>query len=167
MSFGDTYKEEVLQSRRTRSQRAGFWAKVVSFVLMIVVAATLRSEPELRHALIAAGTDGVLSVTGRQSTSAPVSTPTALPHSAGLEGLTRQIDQNGTTGLVAPFVTPPPENGIKINRLGRDGTAGPRFKSVTPINTAQDTAPQPTQDAEAQEAAETLGRLLQNFNVGG
>lgn len=62
MSFRDVYSNEVLESRRARSQRARFWGKVVSIVLMLTVAVTLRTEPQLRSALVSAAMAGALQV---------------------------------------------------------------------------------------------------------
>ncbi|MBD3664228.1 hypothetical protein [Sulfitobacter aestuariivivens] len=70
MTLAYTYREQVRVSRQDRSRRAFFWAKVVSFVLMITVAATLRADPELRRVLINAGMDAVsrvMQVSGQQS----------------------------------------------------------------------------------------------------
>ncbi|MGC1503094.1 MAG: hypothetical protein WA782_03035 [Sulfitobacter sp.] len=85
MSFRDIYSNEVLESRRTRSQRARFWGKIVSILLMLTVAVTLRTEPQLRGALISAAMAGAMHVTGR---SVPASSPdvpvafAAPPHSS-------------------------------------------------------------------------------------
>lgn len=63
--FSDIYRAEVMQSRRDRSRRAFFWARIVGLALMLTIGATLRSEPELRSALARAGMDGVMAVAGR------------------------------------------------------------------------------------------------------
>lgn len=177
MSFSDTYKEEVLQSRRTRSQRAGFWAKVVSFVLMIMVAATLRSEPELRQAVVAAGTDTVLKVTGRDAQTATSFSPSARlgqgtqqSSPAILDALSKQIEGVSKVGQIEPFVKPQ-ENRIKVNRGGQLNGNGPRFTSVLPRDASGDmqgTSPQSPspQSPDAAEAANALGRMLKDFNIG-
>lgn len=63
--FSEIYRTEVLQSRRDRSRRAFFWARIVGLALMLTIGATLRSEPELRSALARAGMDAVMTVAGR------------------------------------------------------------------------------------------------------
>jgi hypothetical protein len=112
MSFRDTYSNEVLESRRTRSQRARFWGKVVSIVLMVTVAVTLRTEPQLRSALVSAAMAGVMQVTGR---SVPASSPDfttafqAIPvATSAAEGSKRVRDK------------------IKINRPGSNVDTVPR-----------------------------------------
>ena len=66
--FNEIYQTEVLQSRRDRSRRAFFWAKLLSLALMLTIGATLRSEPELRRALANAGMDAVMAMaSGQQS----------------------------------------------------------------------------------------------------
>lgn len=65
MDFRRTYHAEVLQSRRDRARRAIFWSRATGVLLMITVAATLRSEPELRRVLADAGINAMLKVTGR------------------------------------------------------------------------------------------------------
>lgn len=103
MSFADTYGHEVLESRRTRSQRAGFWAKLVSLMLMVLVAVTLRSEPELRRALIEASITAGMQITGR---AAPQTRSTGA----------------GTFVSAAPATSAPPRSStglrdrIKVNR---------------------------------------------------
>ncbi|MFY0646769.1 hypothetical protein [Sulfitobacter geojensis] len=108
MSFRDVYSNEVLESRRARSQRARFWGKVVSIVLMLTVAVTLRTEPQLRSALVSAAMAGAMQVTGR---SVPATSPDFTAASAN---------------------TPPPASGtrvrdrIKINRPGSGADAAPQ-----------------------------------------
>lgn len=53
------YRDAILQSRCDRSRRALFLAKLVGLLLMIMVGATLRSEPALRNALLFAAMDAV------------------------------------------------------------------------------------------------------------
>ncbi len=66
MSFAGTYHEEVIASRRDRSRRAFFWAKVTSIALMLTIAVALRAEPELRRVLMGAGMEAVQSFAGPQ-----------------------------------------------------------------------------------------------------
>ncbi|WP_386625464.1 hypothetical protein [Sulfitobacter geojensis] len=112
MSFRDIYSNEVLESRLARSQRARFWGKVVSIVLMLTVAVTLRTEPQLRSALVSAAMAGAMQVTGR---SVPATSP----------DLTAAFQ-------AVPANTPPPASGtrvrdrIKINRPGSGADAAPQ-----------------------------------------
>lgn len=69
MSFAGTYHEEVLASRRDRSRRAFFWAKVTSILLMLTIAVTLRVEPDLRRLILTAGTDAIMRGAGANETS--------------------------------------------------------------------------------------------------
>ena len=132
MSFADTYTHEVLQSRRDRSRRAFFWARIVGLVLMITIGATLRADPELRAVLMRAGMDGVSKMANLQGGTQPQ--------------FARQLQ---TTQLQsAPFQTAPvgsqrPKPRIKINRPGSEPTTRP--------------APTPQ---ETNALAQQLGRLL-------
>lgn len=110
MSFREIYANEVLEQRRTRAQRARFWGKVVSLVLMLTIAVTLRTEPQLRRALISAAMAGAMQVTGR---SVPAATPD-LP----------ERFQDGFQAMSARTPAPAPANStgirdrIKVNRPG-------------------------------------------------
>lgn len=79
MSFADIYNHQVFESRRTRSQRAQFWARVVSLALMLMVGVVLRTEPDLRRALAEAGMSAVMQVTGRSTALAAAQDPAADP----------------------------------------------------------------------------------------
>ena len=68
MTFRETYRSEVNESRRDRSRRACFWAKVVSIVLMVTIGATLRAEPQLRAALASVAMNTVLRLAGTEAT---------------------------------------------------------------------------------------------------
>ncbi len=59
MGFAEIYRNEVLQSRRDRARRAFFWARLIGLVLMVTVAAALRSEPGLTRQLMLAAMDAV------------------------------------------------------------------------------------------------------------
>lgn len=116
MSFRDVYSNEVLESRRARSQRARFWGKVVSIVLMLTVAVTLRTEPQLRGALVSAAMAGAMQLTGR---SVPATSP------------------NFTAAFQAnPADTPLPASDtrvrdrIKINRPVSDANTAPQQVDV-------------------------------------
>lgn len=78
IEFREIYRTEVLQSRRDRSRRAFFWARITGLTLLLTIGATLRSEPELRNAIAGAGMDAVMLIAGRSSTAPRVSPePTA------------------------------------------------------------------------------------------
>ncbi|MCX7558947.1 hypothetical protein OS190_05155 [Sulfitobacter sp. F26204] len=87
MSFAETYGQQVLESRRTRSQRAHLGAKIVSLLLMLLVAVTLRTEPELRSALLEAAMEAAMKATGRDRPppAASNAAPFAGTMSAGTE----------------------------------------------------------------------------------
>ncbi|WP_281991355.1 hypothetical protein [Sulfitobacter geojensis] len=116
MSFRDVYSNEVLESRRARSQRARFWGKVVSIVLMLTVAVTLRTEPQLRSALVSAAMAGAMQLTGR---SVPATSP---DFTAAFQAI--------------PADTPLPASDtrvrdrIKINRPGSDANTAPQQVDV-------------------------------------
>lgn len=113
MSFQETYRSEVLQSRRHRSRRAHFWARFFGLILLLTVGATLRSEPELRRALAGAGMDAVMAVAGRV-----VPGPQA-PQGAKVEQISNL-----------------PTSRIKVNRFKAD-TANPD-QAIDPQALAQD-----------------------------
>ncbi|AXI41262.1 hypothetical protein [Sulfitobacter sp. SK011] len=85
MSFKETYRSEVLQSRRDRSRRAFFWGRILGLALMLTIGAILRSEPELRRALAGAGMDAIMAVAGArqapQQVAQATQSPTSLPKS--------------------------------------------------------------------------------------
>jgi hypothetical protein len=91
MDFKETYRTEVMQSRRDRSRRAFFWARFFGLALMLTIGATLRSEPELRKALASAGMDAVMAVAGRT--------------------------QNSQTAALAPQSASLPKSHFKVNRF--------------------------------------------------
>lgn len=125
MSFSDTYRHEVYLSRKDRSRRALFWAKVISFVLMVTIGATLRAEPELRRVLMDAGMDAVTSFANlnKPDTAGTVSASAARDVSWG---------QNDDPTLAAPRV---PVSGVKVNRFGSATAAhetGQSLPAITP-----------------------------------
>ncbi len=83
MSFSETYHAEVLQSRRDRSRRAMFWARILGLVLVLTIGAILRSEPALRSALADVGMTAIMRVTGngasQQAATQAAPTTSALP----------------------------------------------------------------------------------------
>lgn len=74
MSFADTYREQVVQSRQDRARKALFLSRIVGVILMIAIAFVLRVEPALRTAIAEAGMDLMTQMTGR---AAPVQTAAA------------------------------------------------------------------------------------------
>lgn len=175
MSFAEVYSEEVIETRRIRAQRARFWARIVSLLLMITVAATLHSEPRLRAALFSAAIDGLLSFNRTEAATFETSTPPLgnAPHPAadheGLMELLKQL-QPGNLGSAAPSQSAPeasahPRDTVKVNRFG-DSPFGPEpsFKRVGPkvesSPALQDPPPLP------KETELDFGKLLQRFTGG-
>ena len=119
MSFSETYRAEVLQSRRDRSRRAFFWSRILGLVLMITIAVALRTEPDLRRAISSAAMDGVARLAG-------------LDRSGGtdVQGGTA-FAQNSRQGVLRPQASPfnpanpqpgagarLPASKVKVNRPG-------------------------------------------------
>lgn len=160
MSFEETYQAEVLQSRRTRSQRAHFWAKITGFVLMLTIGVTLRSEPEFRKAIIEAGMDGVMAVSGRTASST-VDQP-KLPH------LPQTLATSAPSGAAANATDPNnrvrarPRDAVPVNRFGTQLQNGSQIKSILQPGAAAPTGP----TADPTGMASDLGRLLQNISPG-
>ncbi|MGC1495574.1 MAG: hypothetical protein WA790_07185 [Sulfitobacter sp.] len=92
ISLSEIYRHEVLQSRRDRSRRAFFWARVMGLVLMVTIGATLRSEPELRSAIARAGMDAIVAASGST--------------------------QPTQTAALAPDNSTLPKSRVKVNRFG-------------------------------------------------
>ncbi|OAN80658.1 hypothetical protein A8B82_01030 [Sulfitobacter sp. EhC04] len=107
MDFAETYRHEVIQSRRDRSRRALFWSRIVGILLVLTIAAILRVEPELRRALAIAGSDAIIAVMGR---STPDTAQAALPQ--GAQGTQIQVSAR-------------PRDRVKVNRPGQTPTAQP------------------------------------------
>ncbi|MEM6304678.1 MAG: hypothetical protein AAF744_08160 [Pseudomonadota bacterium] len=105
MSFTDTYQEEIIASRRDRSRRAFFWAKITSLLLVITIGVTLRAEPELRRLLMSAGMDTI----------------------AGFADLSAPIPVQGTERAVAKTAPEPrlSRDQIRINRPGSANAYSP------------------------------------------
>ncbi len=95
MAFEDIYRSEVLQSRRDRSRRSLFWARVLGIMLMLTIGLTLRSEPDLRRALMEAGMNGIARIAGRDS-------GTQVPQPAALGGLRDRVKVNRHLGGATP-----------------------------------------------------------------
>jgi len=113
MGFSETYRHEVLQSRRDRSRRALFWSRILGIVLMLTIAAILRAEPDLRRALTTAGSDAILAMMGRDAASTPQATPVVLPQGAennAVQVSTRPRDRvrvnRPTAGATGPALDP-------------------------------------------------------------
>ena len=126
---------------------------------MITTAAALRSEPQLRQAIMSAGMDGIMALTARKA-SVPV--PTTTPDIASLQALMQQAQSQ----MLQPQATQPSlsRNGVRVNRLGFTQGNGVQFQpapSQTQTNPASD-----TQSEQTQAMADQLGRLLQGLRVG-
>ncbi|MGJ8617755.1 MAG: hypothetical protein ACSHWS_13020 [Sulfitobacter sp.] len=100
VGFKEIYQNEVLQSRRDRSRRAFFWARIVGLALMITIGAILRSEPQLRQMIATAGMDAVMRMAGRQQPA--------------------QTAQPAQTVALAPERSAMPKSVVKVNRLGTE-----------------------------------------------
>ena len=83
MEFAQTYRHEVIQSRRDRSRRARFWSRIVGIVLMLTIAAVLKMEPDLRRALSEAGTNAILQIASKPDPISPA-TATLSPASSSI-----------------------------------------------------------------------------------
>ena len=165
MSFDETYHHEVLKSRRTRSDRARFWAKVVSFVLMITFAATLRSEPQLRNALVEGGTQVVLSLTGKTAAYQPQARQpqAAMPD---MQQLQKLIGENQFRFDQSPGAKPPvEETGIKVNRSGVQ--SGPRFIKVNPGKGSDPMVTQPNPLSDVAGTSNQIGELIRSIGANG
>ena len=92
MNPKESYRHEVLQSRRDRSRRAFFWARIFGLALMLTIGATLRSEPELRSALARAGMDAIKATINQT--------------------------QPAQTAALAPINSSLPKSRVKVNRFG-------------------------------------------------
>lgn len=103
MGFAETYHDAVVLSRRDRSRRAMFWARILGVVLMLTCAAILRAEPDLRRALTGAGMDAVTRLAGLQAAPERAEAPEALAAPvtpvtpAGLPASTVKVNRFGQT----------------------------------------------------------------------
>ncbi|MDD9719981.1 hypothetical protein PVW51_04725 [Sulfitobacter sp. PR48] len=123
MDFFETYRHEVLQSRRDRSRRALFWSRILGIVLMLTIAAILRAEPDLRRALTTAGSDAILAMMGRDAAATPQASPAVLPQ--GAENNAVQVSTR-------------PRDRVKVNRP----TAGATGPALDPAAMANETGAQ-------------------------
>ena len=113
MTGDDTYLFELRKSRRIRSQRAMFWARITGVLLMILVAATFRIEPGLRIALTDTAVSGVLALT-----STAVKSPDPLPADPFASGRAAYGDPDLTPQDAAahPEEASRPRDRVKVNR---------------------------------------------------
>jgi hypothetical protein len=165
MSFQDVYHNEVLLSRRTRSQRSHFWAKVVGVVLMVIIGATLRSEPQLRQALFTAGMDGVAAASGAVQAPSQVSQPAyQLPDTSQMQGMFAQT-QNAQPGApVQTKVVARPRDAVRVNRHGAGPALATKAQAAEqPFGVSQ---PDITDAQAASAAAQDLSKLLQSMKPG-
>ncbi len=174
MSFEETYQAEVLQSRRTRSQRALFWAKIVGFALMLTIGAVLRSEPQLRQAIMGLGMDAIKTASDTKSPaqSAPSGVPIAgTPDISQIGALLSQMQ--GTQAAAPPAPDPAvgkPTTGfrdaVRVNRHG-SGQGGPSpFQSVSNQGPALQIPGSGAGSPDAGAIASDLGKLMKNFMPG-
>lgn len=160
MSFEETYQAEVLQSRRTRSQRAHFWAKITGFALMLTIAVTLRSEPEFRMAIIEAGMAGVMAVTGKVAPASPDrSNAPLLPQRVATSSQETSSSADSNNRVRAR-----PRDAVPVNRFGAQSGEATQIPSILQPGAA--TAPPTAPTADPTGMANDLGRLLQNLNPG-
>jgi hypothetical protein len=108
MEFVETYRHEVIQSRRDRARRALFWSRILGIVLMLMIGAVLRAEPELRRALSTAGSDAILAMMGHSA-----ATPQAV--------LPKGADDN------AVQISTRPRDRVKVNRPAQGLAKRPEF----------------------------------------
>lgn len=185
MSFAETYSHEVIETRRIRAQRARFWAKLISLLLMITVAAVLRSEPQLRTALMSAAVDGVTALRGTDTPTPGTPVPTAQSPGTAMAdpeavlGLLRKMQPGKVPGTIDPagqsqsgpvFGTSVPVEpsaqsevpsagaGIKINRPS--GHSGPRFQRAAPRATAEPEPPTSSPTVDINAIANQIGKVL-------
>ena len=119
MKFAETYRHEVIQSRRDRSRRALFWSRVLGIVLMLMIAAVLRSEPELRRALSTAGSDAILAMAGRVAAPAGVDLPKGADDTAvQISARPRDRVKVNRPGSIRP-VQPDLAGGVDTEALSR------------------------------------------------
>ena len=172
MTFCNTYAEEVLQSRRTRSQRAGFWAKVVSVLLAVTLIATFRSESELRQELTLAASDAVLKLTGRQAALSAAANQQQSGASvpawqAKMRDTQSQMMQEMHDGGASPQPDTARANTIKVNRHSLNQTRGHGFKRITPpVSAPQDQKSRGAQVTDSQQVADQLDRMLRSMQPG-
>ena len=153
MRFSETYSEAVRETRRIRAQRAGFWAKWVSLALLITIGATLRSEPGLRQALMSAGMDAVMALTGSVP---PSSRSTA--DTTDLEALLQQAH-----AMAPSEQDPDSQEAVKVNRPGISAGTGSGIHRirVTPSTGTPQMAPDPLSEMAAQ-----IGGTMQEMQAG-
>lgn len=119
MTFKDIYGHEVLQSRRDRSRRALFWSRIVGIVLMLTVGVVLRSEPDLRQALMTAGMNGVARFADQESATT-AATPTQVDHVPSVRQAGKPQDRLRVNRLMPETQTDEPshETQTSANNLG-------------------------------------------------
>ena len=174
MTFSENYRYEVLQSRRTRRTRALFWAKVLSLLLMILVAVTMRSEPHLRQALTSAAMEAAMNVAGKvtqaqaePSASVPDDMDRVPDPSQMMRYLPTLMDSMAEETKVLREETDRAPQGIKINRPGVAQDSGTGFKRVLAPTAERQTRPsRDGQIKDTQAAADALQNLMKDFKVG-
>lgn len=94
MTFADTYREQVVQSRQDRARKALFWSRIVGLMLMLLVAFVLRVEPGIRTAFAEAGMEIMTKMTGRQ---APTQTAEVAPAQSTLPRDRVKVNRGGAS----------------------------------------------------------------------
>lgn len=124
MTFGETYREELLITRRSRARKARLAGRIIGFGLMACFVVALRSDPQLRGlvedlALRAMGGGSQGQAPGGDVQARAIG---QLGYKAGSEEA-RVLDQLGITGTqrgtqtgTAPDTSRMPQSRIKINR---------------------------------------------------
>ena len=113
MSFAETMTLEIRQSRRDRSRRALFCAKLMGICLVLLVGDILRTEPEFRAALMNNGINGMVQLMGREA-----------PQSVEPQDATPQNARQSPNVL--------PRSTVKVNRSSgsANATSTPQTKEI-------------------------------------
>jgi hypothetical protein len=122
MTFAETYCEERLINRRSRSRKARIAGRIIGFGLSACLIVALRTDPQLRSMV----EDTVLSVIGGTSTAhanvegVSADAISSLGYQPGSEEAQRleQLGLSGDATEDAPNVGQMPRSRIKINRPG-------------------------------------------------
>ncbi|KIN61916.1 hypothetical protein Z946_772 [Sulfitobacter noctilucicola] len=171
MTFSDIYSDEVYEARRDRAKRARFWAKVVSLMLVLTIGATLRSEPNLRLALMTAGMDGVLAVAGGAASDTgsgqPFDTPAFMAKM--MQRAQDQAQRQARIDEAQPQIAQATgsKNKVKVNRhsFGQDNGLGFTNPLANPAGSGSGFS-RGAKMADTKDLAEQLGKSMEGMNVG-
>lgn len=129
---------------------------------MLTIAVTLRSEPAFRTAIIEAGMDGVMAVTGK-------SAPATVGRPDG-SGLPRSIAASNPSETASDTTDPNnrvrtrPRDAVPVNRFGAPSNGSPQIQSI--LQPGASPAPSTVPSADPTGMASDIGRLLQNLSPG-